>query len=164
MELLITTPIRPLELMIGKLVPYVLVGLIQVTIILGLGRLVFNVPMQGAMIDLAIITVAFIGACLTLGLLISTIATTQMQAMQLTIFILMPSILLSGFMFPYDAMPRAAQYISEALPATHYIRLIRGVYLRGAQVHQLLPDLLWLVGFTTIMLAIATKRFRKTLD
>lgn len=164
MELLITTPIRPLELMIGKLVPYVFVGLIQITIILGLGRLVFNVHMQGTIIDLAIITMAFIGACLTLGLLISTFAETQMQAMQMTVFILMPSILLSGFMFPYDAMPRAAQYISEVLPATHFIRLIRGVYLRGAQVHQLLPDLLWLVGFTTIMLAIATKRFRKTLD
>lgn len=164
MELLITTPIHPLELMIGKLVPYVFVGLVQITIILGLGRLVFNVPMQGAMSDLAIITMAFIGACLTLGLLISTVAQTQMQAMQLTVFILMPSILLSGFMFPYDAMPRPAQLISEILPATHFIRLIRGVYLRGAEVGQLLPDLFWLLGFTVIMLGIATKRFRKTLD
>ncbi len=164
MELLITTPVRPLELMIGKLLPYVFVGIIQITIILGLGRIVFKVPMQGAVADLVIITMAFIGACLTLGLLISTLAETQMQAMQMTIFILMPSILLSGFMFPYDAMPRPAQYISEILPATHFIRLIRGVYLRGAEVGQLLPDLLWLGGFTVIMLAIATRRFRKTLD
>lgn len=164
LELLITTPISPLELMIGKLVPYVFVGLIQITIILGLGRLVFNVAFNGEIIPLVVITLAFIGACLTLGLLISTFAETQMQAMQMTIFILMPSILLSGFMFPYDAMPKAAQYISELLPATHFIRLIRGVYLRGAGVGQLLPDILWLLGFTAIMLTIATKRFHKTLD
>lgn len=164
MELLITTPIRPLELMVGKLVPYVFVGLIQVTIILGLGWLVFSVPFQGALIDLIVITLAFIAASLTLGLLISTLATTQMQAMQMTVFILMPSILLSGFMFPYDAMPRAAQYIAEILPATHFIRLIRGVYLRGAEISQLLPDILWLLGFTIIMLTIATHRFRKSLD
>ncbi len=164
MELLITTPIHPLELMIGKLIPYVFVGIVQITIILGLGRLIFDVPLHGRFIDLAIITLAFIGASLTLGLLISTLARTQMQAMQMTVFILLPSILLSGFMFPYDAMPTLAQYISELLPATHFIRLIRGVYLRGAQASQLLPDILWLLGFTALMLVIATKRFRKTLD
>ncbi len=164
MELLITTPIRPLELMVGKLVPYVLVGIVQVTIILGLGRLVFDVPFLGAFPSLAVVTLAFIGASLTLGLLISTIATTQMQAMQMTVFILMPSILLSGFMFPYDAMPAVAQYIAEVLPATHFMRLVRAVFLRGATVPQLLPDVLWLLGFTAVMLAIATIRFRKTLD
>ncbi|AQA17618.1 ABC transporter [Halioglobus japonicus] len=164
MELLITTPVRPLELMIGKLVPYVFVGLIQIAIILGLGQVVFNVVFQGELLDLAIITVAFIAACLTLGLLISTIATTQMQAMQMTVFILLPSILLSGFMFPYEAMPEVAQWIAEVLPATHFMRLIRGVYLRGAEFHQLLPDILWLLGFTVVVLAIATKRFNKTLD
>lgn len=164
LELLITTPIRPLELMVGKMLPYVLAGLIQVTIILGLGRLIFNVPMQGEILSLAAITLPFIAASLTLGLLFSTLATTQMQAMQMTMFILIPSILLSGFMFPYDAMPRLAQYIAEILPATHFIRLIRGVYLRGANATQLLPDILWLLGFTAVMLTIATKRFRKTLD
>lgn len=164
MELLITTPIRPLELMVGKLVPYILVGIVQVTIILGLGRLVFDVPFLGAFPSLAVVTLAFIGASLTLGLLISTIATTQMQAMQMTVFILMPSILLSGFMFPYDAMPTAAQYIAEVLPATHFMRLVRAVFLRGATVSQLLPDVFWLLGFTVVMLAIATIRFRKTLD
>jgi ABC-2 type transport system permease protein len=164
LELLITTPIQPLELMMGKLVPYILVGLIQISIILGLGRLVFNVVFQGEVLSLMIITLAFIAASLTLGLLFSTLAETQMQAMQMTIFILMPSILLSGFMFPYEAMPKAAQYIAEILPATHFIRLIRGVYLRGATASQLLPDILWLLGFTVIMLAIATKRFRKSLD
>ena len=164
LELLITTPIRPLELMVAKLVPYIFVGLIQVTIILGLGRVVFNVPFQGQIMDLVAVTLPFIAASLALGLLFSTLAETQMQAMQMTFFIVMPSVLLSGFMFPFDAMPRAAQYIAEVLPATHYMRLIRGVFLRGAHASQLLPEIAWLLGFTVIMLAIATKRFRKTLD
>ncbi len=164
MELLITTPIRPLELMVGKLVPYVFVGIVQITIILGLGWLVFDVPFNGDILNLAAITFAFIAASLTLGLLISTQAKTQMQAMQMTVFILMPSILLSGFMFPYDAMPVVAQYIAEVLPATHFVRLVRAVCLRDAQVGQLLPDILWLLGFTVIMLGVATLRFRKTLD
>jgi ABC-2 type transport system permease protein len=164
LELLITTPIHPLELMVGKLVPYIFVGIVQITIILGLGRLVFNVPFQGDLLSLAAVTLPFIAASLTLGLLFSTLAATQMQAMQMTVFILMPSILLSGFMFPFDAMPSAARYIAEILPATHFMRLIRGVYLRGATAVQLLPDILWLLGFTGIMLAIATKRFRKSLD
>jgi len=164
LELLITTPVHSLELMIGKLVPYIFVGLIQITIILGLGRLVFQVPFNGDLASLGVITLAFIGASLTLGLLISTFAATQMQAMQMTIFILIPSILLSGFMFPYEAMPEAAQYIAEILPATHFVRLIRGVVLRGANAAQLLPDILWLFGFTAVMLTIATKRFRKSLD
>jgi len=164
LELLITTPVRPLELMVGKLVPYIFVGLVQITIILGLGRLIFDVPFNGTLPSLILVTMVFIGASLTLGLLISTAAKTQMQAMQMTVFILMPSILLSGFMFPYEAMPVAAQYIAEALPATHFIRLIRGVFLRGAQASQLLPDIFWLLGFTLIMLGIATKRFRKSLD
>lgn len=164
MELLITTPIHPIELMVAKLVPYILVGLLQVGIILGLGHLVFDVPFQGGLVALALSTLAFIAASLTLGLLISTIAKTQLQAMQLTIFILLPSILLSGFMFPYDAMPVAAQYIAEAFPATHFVRLVRGVVLRGADTGQLLGDMGWLVAFTAIMLAVATARFHKSLD
>jgi len=164
LELLITTPVHPLELMVGKLVPYIFVGLVQVTIILGLGWLVFAVPFQGSLLSLAAVTLPFIAASLTLGLLFSTLAETQMQAMQMTFFVLMPSILLSGFMFPFDAMPRAAQYLAEILPATHYMRLIRGVFLRGATASQLLPDILWLLGFTAVMLTIATRRFRKSLD
>jgi ABC-2 type transport system permease protein len=164
LELLITTPIHPLELMVGKLVPYIFVGLVQVTIILGLGRLVFDVPFQGEILSLTAVTLPFIAASLALGLLFSTLAETQMQAMQMTFFILMPSILLSGFMFPFDAMPLPAQYIAEILPATHYMRLIRAVFLRGAHAAQLLPDILWLLGFTVVMLTIATKRFRKSLD
>jgi len=164
LELLITTPIHPLELMVGKLAPYVLVGLVQLAIILGLGSLIFRVPFQGTYAQLTAITLAFIGANLTLGLLISTAAKTQMQAMQMTVFVLIPSILLSGFMFPYDAMPEPAQWIAEVLPATHFMRLMRGVYLRGAESAQMLGDLLWLLGFTAIMLTIATRRFRKSLD
>jgi ABC-2 type transport system permease protein len=164
LELLITTPVRPLELMIGKLVPYVFIGLIQISIILGLGHLVFNVPFNGAYSSLAVITLTFIGASLSLGLLISTFAATQMQAMQMTVFILLPSILLSGFMFPFEAMPVAAQYLAELLPASHFLRLIRGVFLRGATVPELLPEILWLLGFTAIMLTIATRRFHKSLD
>jgi ABC-2 type transport system permease protein len=164
LELLITTPIRPIELMVGKLIPYVLVGIIQVTIILGLGRIIFNVPFEGALINLAIVTLSFISASLALGLLISTIARTQLQAMQMTIFILLPSILLSGFMFPYEAMPKLAQTLSEALPATHFIRLIRGVVLRGATAPDLSDDIIWLLGFTAIILFISAKRFNKTLD
>ena len=163
-ELLITTPISPLELMVGKLVPYIFVGIIQVAIILGLGRLVFGVPFVGSVLSLALISMPFIGASLTLGLLISTVAKTQMQAMQLTFFILMPSILLSGFVFPYEAMPMPAPYVAEILPATHYVRLIRGVILRGADASQLLADIIWLLGFTLVVLTIATKRFNKTLD
>ncbi len=164
LELLITTPIHPLELMVGKLVPYIFVGLIQIIIILGLGWLVFNVPLQGELHHLVAVILPFIAASLTLGLLLSTIAETQMQAMQMTFILLMLSILLSGFMFPFDAMPKTAQYIAEILPATHFMRLIRGVYLRGATAGQLLPDILWLLGFTGIMLTIATKRFHKSLD
>ena len=163
-ELLITTPVHSIEIMIGKLVPYVFVGLIQVTIILGLGMLIFQLPFNGTLGNLIIVTLAFIGASLTLGLLISTIASTQMQAMQMTMFLLIPSILLSGFMFPYEAMPRLAQYIAEILPATHFMRLIRGVFLRGADATQLLPDIFWLLGFTVVLLSVATLRFRKTLD
>ena len=164
LELLITTPISPMELMIGKLIPYVAVGIIQVTIILGLGRIVFKVPFEGAFFDLAVVTLAFIAASLALGLLISTIAETQLQAMQMTIFILLPSILLSGFMFPYEAMPELAQTLSEGLPATHFIRLIRGVVLRGASIPELSGDIIWLLMFTVIIMIISSRRFHKTLD
>jgi ABC-2 type transport system permease protein len=164
LELLITTPIKSLELMIGKILPYVLVGLIQVTIILGLGHKIFKVPITGGLFDIFIVTILFIAASLTLGLIISTIAKTQLQAMQMTIFVLLPSILLSGFMFPYEAMPKVAQYIAEALPATHFMRMIRAVVLKGADASSLVYDNLWLLGFTIIGLIIASIRFKKRLD
>lgn len=164
MEFLIATPVRPLELMIGKIIPYILVGLIQLFIILGLGHQVFHVPLAGGLGALLVVTLLFILASLVLGLVISTFAQTQLQAMQMTVFILMPSILLSGFMFPYQAMPKLAQHIAEALPATHFMRLIRGVVLRDAAVLDLVPDIIWLTGFSVVGLIIATLRFRKRLD
>jgi len=134
------------------------------SIILGLGHLVFRVPINGAISQIVIATLLFIAASLTLGLIISTIAKTQLQAMQMTVFILLPSILLSGFMFPYEGMPELAQWIAEVLPATHFLRIIRGVVLRGASVENVQEDALFLLGFTVIGLLIATLKFRKRLD
>ncbi|MCB1761496.1 MAG: ABC transporter permease, partial [Gammaproteobacteria bacterium] len=164
MEMLITTPVRPIELMLGKIIPYVFVGAIQVTIILALGHLVFGVPINGSLAQLAGATLLFICASLTLGLVISTVARSQLQSMQMTIFVLLPSILLSGFMFPYDAMPLAAQYIAEALPATHFMRLVRGVVLRDVNIFDMSGDLVWLMLFTAAGLAVASLRFKKRLD
>ncbi|RQW61751.1 ABC transporter permease [Vibrio viridaestus] len=163
MEFLITTPIRPFELMIGKIVPFVLVGLIQVTIILTVGHFLFGVPIRGGLLTLLCAALLFIFASLTLGLVISTIAKTQLQAMQLTVFILLPSILLSGFMFPYDAMPEAAQWIAECLPATHFMRMIRAVVLKGATLDMLSSDVIWLSLFTIAGVIIASLRFHKRL-
>jgi ABC-2 type transport system permease protein len=164
LELLITTPVRSSEIMLGKILPYIGVGLIQVVIILGLGHFIFNVPINGPLDQLVLAVFAFISASLTLGLLVSTLAKNQLQAMQLTIFLLMPSILLSGFVFPYEGMPRAAQWIAEALPATHFIRMIRAIVLRGATLEDLQPDLLWLIGFTILGIIAAASRFKKKLD
>ncbi|MNE10567.1 Inner membrane transport permease YbhS [compost metagenome] len=164
LELLITTPVSSMELMIGKILPYIGVGLIQVVIILGLGHFIFAVPINGALSQVLLATLLFIAASLTLGLLISTLAQTQLQAMQMTVFILLPSILLSGFMFPYEGMPAPAQWIAELLPATHFMRLIRGIVLRGGDMGDLLPDVLWLLGFTLLMLTLAARRFKKSLD
>ncbi|NRD32571.1 ABC transporter permease [Shewanella sp. DC2-4] len=164
MEFLITTPVRPLELMLGKIVPYVIVGFVQVTIILSAGHLLFDVPIRGGLDSIALAAMLFICASLTLGLVISTIAKTQLQSMQMTVFILLPSILLSGFMFPYEAMPIAAQWIAEALPATHFMRMSRAIVLRDAQVMDLQFDALWMIGFTCIGLLIASMRFSKRLD
>ena len=164
MEMLITTPVRPIELMLGKIVPYMFIGAIQVAIILGLGHIIFNVPVNGSLWQLAAATALFISASLTLGLVISTFAKNQLQAMQMTVFILMPSILLSGFMFPYDGMPEVAQYIAEALPATHFMRLIRGVVLRDVTIIDMTFDVYWLALFTLGGLLVASLRFKKTLD
>jgi ABC-2 type transport system permease protein len=142
----------------------VAIGLLQLAIILGFGQLLFNVPIRGSVVDLYVAGSAFIAANLALGLLISTATHTQFQAMQVTIFILMPSILLSGFMFPFDGMPVAAQYIGEVLPTTHFIRLTRGIMLREAPIGELLYDFYYLVGFTLVAMTVAAKRFTKRLD
>lgn len=164
MEMLINTPVKPFELMIGKIIPYVVIGFIQSAIILGLGYFVFSVPVNGGLGTLFLVILLFILASLSLGLVISTFAKNQLQAMQMTIFVLLPSILLSGFMFPYEAMPKAAQYIAGVFPATHFMRVIRGVVLREATLAEVEYDALWLLGFTAIGMAIASLRFRKNLD
>jgi ABC-2 type transport system permease protein len=164
LELLITTPVRSWELMTGKLLPYVAIGLVQVTLVLGVGSLLFDVPVNGSLADLYLAALLFIAATLTLGLVISTLARTQFQAFQLAFFTMLPSILLSGFMFPFDGMPRAAQWIAQVLPLTHFNDLARGIVLRGAPISDLGRPAAKLVAFLVVALAIATLRFRKRLD
>ena len=164
LELLITTPIRSWELMVAKILPYIFIGLIQATLIFWLGDGLFRVPMRGDWADAYTVILIFIVANLSLGLMISTLASNQFQAMQMTFFILLPSILLSGFMFPFDGMPKAAQWIAEVLPMTHFMRLIRGVVLRGAELWELRGELAALGGFLVIALTVAVRRFDKTLD
>ena len=164
LEMLITTPVRPIELMLGKIIPYLFIGALQVAIILSLGNIVFNVPINGGLWQLAGATLLFITASLTLGLVISTIAKNQLQSTQMTIFVLLPSILLSGFVFPYEGMPEVAQHIAEALPATHFVRLIRGVVLRNVEIIDMTFDVSWLALFTVVGLVIASLRFKKSLD
>ena len=164
LELLITTPVSSGELMVGKVLPYVAVGLVQTTVVLVLGIVLFKVPVNGSLWGVYGAAMLLIVANLTLGLLVSTRAQTQFQAMQMAFFLFLPSILLSGFMFPFDGMPRAAQWIAEMLPLTHFVRLIRGVILRGANLFELWPDVLALIAFTAVMMSLAILRFRKRLD
>lgn len=164
LELLINTPIKTAELMIGKIIPYVLIGLIQVSLILFLGVKLFHVPVNGILMDVYLAALLFIFANLTLGLVISTLAKNQFQAMQMTFFFFLPSILLSGFMFPFDGMPRIAQYIAEILPLTHFVRLIRGILLRGAELGSLLPEVYALCAFMAVTMMLAIMRFKKRLD
>jgi ABC-2 type transport system permease protein len=163
-KFLITTPIRPFELMLGKIAPYVLVGFVQIGIILAAGNLIFDVPVRGRLDYLALAALLFIFASLTLGLVISTIAKTQLQAMQMTVFVLLPSILLSGFLFPYEAMPVPAQWLAELLPATHFMRMSRAIILRDADIFSLQADALALIAFTVIGLIVASLRFSKRLN
>jgi ABC-2 type transport system permease protein len=164
LELLITTPVRSWELMLAKILPYVFIGLIQVSLVLLLGHLLFAVPLRGALMNVYWVSLVFIVANLAMGLVISTLAQTQFQAMQMTFFILLPSILLSGFMFPFAGMPRPAQWIAEILPMTHFMRLIRGVVLRGASLAELSSELFILLGFIAVAMTVAVKRFQKRLD
>ncbi|WP_043319072.1 ABC transporter permease [Microbulbifer sp. HZ11] len=164
MELLIATPVSSAELMIGKVLPYGLIGLIQTSLILILGMLLFSVPIRGSLLDVYLAALLLILANLAMGLLISTRAQSQFQAMQMTFFVFLPSILLSGFMFPFDGMPEAAQWLAEVLPLTHFLRLIRGVMLRGADILELWPDLLALLVFIGVMMSLAILRFNKSLD
>ncbi|WP_226689544.1 ABC transporter permease [Ruegeria arenilitoris] len=164
MEMLINTPIKSIELMIGKIIPYIFLGLLQVAIILGIGHMLFDVPINGGLGVLLVVTLLFIIASLSLGLVISTLAQNQLQSMQMTIFVLLPSILMSGFMFPFDGMPRPVQIIAQVLPATHFMDMIRGVVLRDASLYELRWGILWMIGFAVFGLLAATLRFKKQLD
>jgi len=164
LELLITTPIRSWELMAGKLLPYVLIGLVQTTLVLVLGAVLFDVPINGRLVDLYGAAVLFIAATLTLGLVVSTFAQTQFQAFQLAFATMLPSILLSGFMFPFDGMPPLAQWIAQVLPLTHFVVMVRGIILRGAALTELYVPAAKLGVFLLVALVVATLRFHKRLD
>jgi ABC-2 type transport system permease protein len=164
LELLITTPVRTIELMLGKIVPYIGIGLIQVTVVLTVGTLLFDVPIRGSLADAYLAALAFIVASLSLGLLISTFAANQFQAAQMTVFVLLPSILLSGFMFPFDGMPVPAQHIAEILPLTHFVRMIRAIVLRSASIEEVATELIPLALFFAFAIGLAVARFRKRLD
>ncbi|HNR91081.1 MAG TPA: ABC transporter permease [Dokdonella sp.] len=164
MEMLIATPLSSAELMLGKVLPYVGIGFVQVSLILLLGLIVFAVPVRGSLVAVYAASLAYIAATLALGMLISTLTRTQFQAMQMAFFLFLPQILLSGFMFPYDGMPRPAQWLAEVFPLTHFLRLIRGVMLRGAGLAELWPSLAALGAFVVIVLSLAVLRFRKRLD
>lgn len=164
MELLIATPLSSSELMIGKVLPYAVIGLIQTTLVLLLGMWLFDVPVRGSVLDVYLAAMLLINANLALGLLISTKAQSQFQAMQMTMFVFLPSILLSGFMFPFAGMPRPVQWLAEVLPLTHFLRLVRGIMLRGARWWELWPEVLALLGFIAVMMTLAILRFRKRLD
>lgn len=164
LEMLIATPVSPWELTLGKVLPFVGIGLVQVTVVLLLGKLVFAVPIRGHLLEVYAAALLFILANLALGILISTLAKSQFQSMQLAFFTFLPQILLSGFMFPYAGMPKAAQWLAEILPMTHFIRLIRAIMLRGAGLKDMPNDLLALGAIAAVLLIISTRRIRKKLD
>jgi ABC-2 type transport system permease protein len=164
MESLLAMPIRPVEIMLGKIAPYLAVGGLQMAIILGAARLLFDVPVVGSLPLLIALTLLFVLANLSVGYTFSTIASNQLQAMQMSFFFFLPSILLSGFMFPFRGMPEWAQAFGEILPLTHYLRIVRGVMLKGAEFSDMQTDVLALGAFTLIAMGVAVARFRQTLD
>lgn len=164
MENLLATPIQPLEIIIGKILPFIIVGYIQLSLILVLSHLLFAVPIQGNVLLLLVATLPFIVANLSVGLTLSAIAKNQLQAGQMGMFFFLPSILLSGFAFPFYGMPAWAQWIGECLPMTHYLRIDRGILLKGNGLMEIWPDLWPILLFMTIAISIAVKRFRRTLD
>ena len=164
MENLLSMPTRPSEVLIGKIVPYILVGYIQVAVILVAAYFLFHVPMQGSILLLAVVALVFIVANLAMGITFSTIAKNQLQAVQMAFFVFLPSILLSGFMFPFRGMPHWAQVVGEVFPLTHFLRIVRGILLKGNNVIDVSLQLWQIVLFAVIVLAIGIKRYRQTLD
>jgi ABC-2 type transport system permease protein len=164
MESLLAMPITPVEIMLGKIIPYIMVGFVQAGLIIAIGIGLFGVPLIGSLSLLALLSVLFITANLAIGYSFSTVAQNQLQAMQMSLMFFLPNILLSGFMFPFAGMPRWAQWIGEALPLTHYLRIVRGIMLKGANLSDLRYDALALAGLTLVAMIIAVTRFRRTLD
>ncbi|MGH7560338.1 MAG: ABC transporter permease [Gemmatimonadales bacterium] len=164
LEQLVVTPIGKTSLMLGKIVPFMLVGFVQMAVILLLGRLLFDVPIRGSLLELALVALPFIVASLAIGLFISTVVVTQAQAMQLGFFFLLPNILLSGFMFPREAMPAVAQWIGAAMPLTYFLTALRGILLRGVGLESLYREALVLVGFAVVLIALSVRRFRKAVE
>ena len=164
MEALLSMPIKPVEVMFGKIIPYVMVGFIQATLIVGIGVLLFGVPILGSLATLALLSTLFITTNLAIGYTFSTIVQNQLQAMQLSMMFFLPSILLSGFMFPFAGMPQWAQYIGECLPLTHYVRIVRAIMLKGATIQNLQYDTMALMALMLLAMTIAVTRFRRTLD
>lgn len=161
LEQLMVTPIKSMELMIGKIIPYIVLGYLQITVALIIGVTVFRVPIKGSLGELYLLTLFFITASLGIGILISNIAKTQMQAMQMGFFVLLPSILLSGFMFPRDAMPQFIYYISNLIPLTYYLDIIRGIVLKGIGFPYLVGQVIALLVFTVVLLIVSALKFKK---
>jgi ABC-2 type transport system permease protein len=164
MENLLATPVRPLEVMLGKILPYIAVGYVQVTLILIAARFLFDVPMVGSLTLLYSISLLFIAANLAMGITLSTLAKNQLQAVQMAFFFFLPSILLSGFMFPFRGMPVWAQWIGACLPITHFLRIIRGILLKGNGLLEIMPELWPIALFVVVAMTVGVKRYRQTLD
>lgn len=164
MESLLSMPITPVEIMLGKIVPYILVGFVQAAMIIGIGIILFDVPILGSLAVLAGLSTLFIATNLSIGYTFSTIAQNQLQAMQMSIMYFLPNILLSGFMFPFAGMPQWAQWIGESLPLTHYLRIVRAIMLKGASIADLHYDAAAMFGLMLAAMTIAVTRFRRTLD
>jgi ABC-2 type transport system permease protein len=164
MESLLAMPITPLEIMLGKIAPYVLVGFVQASLIIGIGIALFGVPLMGSLLLLALLSTVFITANLAIGYTFSTIAQNQLQAMQMSLMFFLPNILLSGFMFPFAGMPIWAQWIGEVLPLTHYLRIVRSIMLKGSGLSAMHNDAVALFVLTLVAMGIAVTRFRRTLD
>lgn len=163
-ENLLATPALPVEVMTGKIIPYILIGLIQVTLALLAARYVFSVPIEGSLVLLYGVVLVFIAANLTLGITFSSIARNQLQAMQMTFFFFLPSILLSGFMFPYRGMPEWAQWLASILPLTHFLVLVRGIMLKGNELPELWPQIWPILAFMLVVILLGLRFYKRTLD
>ncbi len=164
MENLLATPLKSVEVMVGKIVPYIIVGYMQVSLILLMAKYLFNVPMQGSVLLLLLLCLPYIAANLSVGLTFSTLASNQLQAVQGAMFFFLPSLLLSGFMFPFRGMPEWAQYLGQVLPLTHFLVIVRGILLKGNGLMDVWQELVPIILFMVVVMSIGVKRYRKTLD